>query len=272
MTNNAIELAEAAGFARALAQGAGDLILSHYRSVAVELKPDGSEVTAADREAEEFIRKQLESYTPQAAILGEEYGGEAKPQPGDHWIVDPLDGTTPFALGLPLFGTLIALLRDGEPVLGVIHMPAMDETVYAWAGGGCWFVVGNDEPQRVRTESVGGLEEAFISAAGVHASELEPIAEHASYRLAPLIEATRKFRVVGDCVQHALVCRGRLHLAIDSIMAPWDSAALIPCVREAGGAVSDLQGQSQDLTFAGSLVSASDQGVLDEALVLMAPV
>ena len=87
--------------------------------------------------------------------------------------------------------------------------------------------------------------------------------------LAPLAAAAGRFRVVGDCIQHGLVCRGRLHLAVDAMMQPWDTAALVPCVREAGGVAASLEGDQSGVVLSGSLVSASDAGVLAEALERM---
>ncbi len=260
------ELSEIVDFAVDLARRAGELVMTHYREVAVEWKPDGSEVTEADRRAEVLIREALERDFPDAAILGEEYGGEKAPCPGDQWIVDPIDGTTAFTLGVPLFGTLLALLRDGEPVVGVIHMPALAETLYAATGHGCHWRLGDEAPVATRCDPVGKLADAFASSCGLHASELEPVPGRPNYRLGPLVAACRKFRVVGDCYQHLLVCRGRLHLAIDAIMEPWDSAALVPCVREAGGVVSGLTGRTENVVFAGSLVSASDAALHSQAI------
>ncbi|MCW5724743.1 MAG: hypothetical protein KIS81_07275 [Maricaulaceae bacterium] len=268
MSADAKQLAEIRDFALDVARSAGEVILPFFRTAAVELKPDGTEVTEADRRAEEHVRERLVAAFPHAAVLGEEFGGEARALPGDQWIVDPLDGTSAFALGYPMFGTLVALLRDGEPVVGVIHMPALGESVYAASGSGCWYAAQGAAPQRVRTDAVGDLSRAFVSSSGVHVSEVQPVDGFPPYRLAPLVAKARKFRVVGDCVQHAFVCRGRLHLAVDAIMAPWDSAALIPCVREAGGALSLMNG-GDDLVFGGSLVSASDEAVLAAALAAM---
>jgi histidinol-phosphatase len=105
--------------------------------------------------------------------------------------------------------------------------------------------------------------------AGVHRSELDPGGKGSPLSLAPLAAAAGRFRVVGDCIQHGLVCRGRLHLAVDAMMQPWDTAALVPCVREAGGVAASLEGDQSGVVFSGSLVSASDAGVLAEALERM---
>lgn len=271
MTNSSSELVEIAEFARNLACRAGDLIMPYFREVDVEWKPDGTEVTEADRRAEELIREALARQFPRAAILGEEQGGVREPQDGDQWIIDPIDGTASFTLGIPLFGTLIALLRDGEPIVGVIHMPAMEETLFAATGSGCSWKQGDNPSKTVTCSPIASLEQAVVSSTGWHCSELQPIAGELDYSLGPLTSACRKFRAVGDCYQHFLVCRGRLHLAVDAIMAPWDSAAIIPCVREAGGVITDMFGGTKDLAFAGSLLSASDPEVHRQALACMKP-
>jgi len=263
-----LELSEIAEFARRLAVQAGRLVMPFFRDVESELKPDGTQVTIADRKCEELIRRELEARFPRASILGEELGGEKAPVAGDQWIVDPIDGTAPFVLGLPLFGVLIALLRDGRPVVGVVHMPALGETLFASTGAGCRYRVEAGGDVLVRCEPTAGLEDAYVSASGLHGSELD--VGDPRYRLAPLAAASGRFRVVGDCVQHVLVCRGRLHLALDPVMAPWDSAALVTCVREAGGVCASLEG-AEDCVFAGSLVSAASRPLLDSALALVRP-
>lgn len=269
MPTDASELRELLLFARHLARSAGEVIMPFYRSVAIELKPDGTEVTEADRRAEAHIREEIRRRDPGAKVLGEEFGGERRPLPGDQWVVDPLDGTASFVLGLPTFGTLIGLLRDGEPVIGVVHMPALEETVWAAKGDGCWFAIGDERPQRLQCEAVGSLASAFVSVGGLQASILQPIDGVRPYALDRVIARAKKFRVVSDCVQHVLLCRRRLHVAIDPLMEPWDSAALVPCVREAGGTVSSLSAATEDVVFAGSLLSTADAALHREVVSLL---
>ncbi|MBW4697084.1 MAG: inositol monophosphatase family protein [Aphanocapsa lilacina HA4352-LM1] len=259
-------------FALELARVAEEAIMPHFRTAVAEYKGDGSEVTAADRSAERAMRERIAGVYPGAAILGEEFGGEAGPVSGEQWVIDPIDGTTSFVLGLPMFGTLIALLEDSQPVVGVIHMPAMGETVYAGRGLGCWFAPGGGQAVRVHAAPAVGLQEAFASSTGIHSSDIWHRAGQAPYRLAALINATKKFRFVGDCVQHALVCRGRLHLAVDTLMNPWDTAALVPCVREAGGVAATLEGNEDAVVFGGNFICACSPALLHEALAVLSPV
>jgi histidinol-phosphatase len=250
-----------------LAAAAEAEILPRYQRTRTEWKADGSEVTEADREAERAIRAGLAAERRADDVFGEEHGGE-RSRGGRQWILDPIDGTTAFSVGAPGFGTLIALAIDDEPVLGVVHFPALGETLYAARGLGCWFRPRGGEPRRVRVAPVLRLADAFVSASGLHASSLDPVAPGAA-RLDELARRARKFRFFGDCLQHALVARGSLHVAVDTLMQPWDSAALLPCIEEAGGVVSALDGGRDGLLHAGSLISSATRALHEAALEAM---
>lgn len=254
-----------------LAALAAERILPHYRVADVTYKADGSAVTEADHDAEAAIRHELAARRPTDAVLGEEYGGDEEPVAGRQWLIDPIDGTTSFALGLPLFGTLIALAIDGEVTVGVVNLPIMGELLYAGIGLGCWLRLGNEAPQQVHVANAVGLSEATVSSTAVHATEVQPLAGTPVYSLQRLVGRVARYRPVGDCVQHALVCRGRLHGAFDTVMRPWDSAALLPCIREAGGIALGLNGQSERVAFAGSLVSACDRGLAEAMIEALRP-
>ncbi|QDV33263.1 inositol monophosphatase family protein [Tautonia plasticadhaerens] len=256
-----------------LADHAAEAILPKFRRCAVEWKADGTEVTAADRAAEEIIRELLERERPDDGVLGEEFGERAS-RPGNHrrWVLDPIDGTAAFALGLPTFGTLIALLEEDEPVLGVIQLPAIGETTYAATGLGCWWRPTPGEPaERVRVADPAPLSQAYASTTNPRSSDIICAPGHVPYRLGLLIRSVKKFRFVGDCVQFALVCRGRLNVAFDSVMAPWDIAALVPCVEEAGGVASSLDGSRDRIAFNRSLVTSSDPALHAEVLRTLNP-
>jgi histidinol-phosphatase len=244
-------------FALALADAAEAQIMPVFRTCAVSLKSDGSEVTEADRKAEEVMREIIAKKLPKHTVLGEEYGGPQEPTNDPLWVLDPIDGTASFAVGLPIFGTLIGYLEGGEPQVGVIHFPAMGETVYAAKGQGCWVRVKGSEPKRVQVSGITKLKEAYISACSVNPSDIDPPKTGPTYKLSALIPKGRKFRMISDCVQHALVAQGRIDVAVDAIMNPWDIAAVVPCVEEAGGAVSDMQGRRDHLVWNGSLLSTS---------------
>jgi histidinol-phosphatase len=241
-----------------LAGTAEAAIMPVFRHCSVSFKSDGTEVTDADKRAEEVMREAIGKRYPKHLVLGEEFGGPQKPTNESLWVLDPIDGTTSFAAGLPIFGTLIAYLEGGEPQVGVIHFPAMGETVYAAKGSGCWIHVrGEANPQRVRVSQTANISDAFISAGGTKPSDIEPPPMGPCVKLSSLILRPRKFRFISDCVQHALVAQGRIDAAIDPEMNPWDIAALIPCVEEAGGVISDLGGVREHLTWQSSLLSSS---------------
>jgi histidinol-phosphatase len=189
-------------------------------------------------------------------VFGEEYGGELVRR-GRCWLVDPIDGTASYVLGMPMFGTLLSLLIDGEPVFGCIHLPALGETTYAGAGHGCWLSHRGGKGRRLRVAAGKPLGEAKVG--------MTSVKERSWYRRPGGPEVLRlaarvgRLRMAGDCVQYALLCRGALDAAVDPFMKPWDIAALVPCVREAGGVLSDLQGGTSNLLERKSLVAASSE-------------
>src|SRR5690349_8160072 len=164
-----------------------------FRSCSVNFKPDGSEVTDADRRAEELMRERITKQLPSHQILGEEFGGPQEPTDQPIWIVDPIDGTASFALGLPIFGTLIGYAEGGEPQLGVMHFPAMSETIYAVKGSGCWWKLRGCEAQKVATAKTADLKDAYVSACSTRSFD----------NFGALSHDSRRFRFISDCVQHA---------------------------------------------------------------------
>ena len=258
-------------FALQLVNLAETQIMSHYDNCMINTKADGTEVTDADRRAEEVIREMISKHFPDDNILGEEFGNSNIVGAKRLWIIDPIDGTAWFVIGVPIFGTLVALLENDKPVIGVIHFPALGETVYASKGFGCWFKSRGSKPLRIHVDSNVSLDEAVVSAAGVHSSNIYLENGEVPYDLISVIREAKKFRFCGDCLQHALVCRGKIHAAIDTIMKPWDSAALIPCIEEAGGIVTTLSGQHHDVIFGGNLLSSCDRRLHNRILKLIQP-
>jgi histidinol-phosphatase len=234
------------------------ITLGRQNRVAIKRKRDGTEVTAADRAAERLLRRTIGAKWPDDAILGEEYGGTLNCS-GRCWLIDPIDGTASYVLGLGTFGTLIALLVDGEPVFGCIHLPAMRETTYAANGRGCWLRRAGGRPRRVRVAAAVAIKEAGTGLTSYKASDL--LAQPGPWRLSSLVRSVGRVRLVGDCVQYALVCRGELDAAVDTLMNPWDIAPLMVCVREAGGTFSDLAGRTDNVLGASSFVAASSEGL-----------
>ena len=255
-------------FALDLAAVAEAEIVPRFRRVGVERKADGTVVTEADREAERAMREHIERRFPEDAILGEELGRSGPEAARRLWVLDPVDGTIWFTLGVPLFGTLIGLLEAGRPVAGVAHFPGLGETLYAADGMGCFFRAKGAAPERVRVADGVALSEARVSAGGPHGSDIQP-AEGRAVNLTALVRKAGAFRFVGDCLQHALVCQGRLHAAVDTLMKPWDIAALVPCVREAGGVATSLEGDADGVVYAGSLVTSANPDLHREVLATL---
>ncbi len=222
----ALPLPELAGLAEAAADRARAEILPRFRAVAVERKPDGSPVTEADRAAERAIRAVLREGTPGYAILGEEYGAEGA-SGGRSWVVDPIDGTIAFTRGIPLFGTLIALLEEGEPALGLIDLPALGERLVGWRSAG---VRRNGVTVHASRESE--LRRALVS----HGDPFcfDRAGERAAFeRMAREIPMLRGYT---DAFGHALVIGGAVDAMVDLDLNPWDMAATRILVTEAGGA------------------------------------
>lgn len=229
------ELSELLAVARRAAEIAGEVIMPLYQAgISVELKADRTPVTAADRGAEEAIRAFLERECPAHGILGEEFG--EKPGDGRHrWILDPIDGTKSFIHHVPLFGTLVALERDGKPVAGVIACHAAGETAYAARGLGAFL---NGQPARV--SEVTTLAEATVSMTSYsRLSRLYP----AGFQ--KVVYGSGLARAWGDCYGYLMVASGRADVMLDPEMSIWDAAALYPVITEAGGRMTTWEGEDR---------------------------
>ena len=221
----AFDLEAAARCAEAAADAARKEILPRFRNVAVETKSDGSPVTEADRAAERAIREVLARFDSELPILGEEYGGDGAAEERG-WIIDPIDGTIGFSRGLPLFSTLIALVEDGAPVLGLIDLPALDERTLGWRGAG---VRRNGERVRVSTES--DLARSLVA----HGDRFcfDRFGWRGGFDL--LSAELPIFRGYTDAFGHAQVVAGGVDAMVDVDLNPWDAAATQALVPEAGG-------------------------------------
>jgi histidinol-phosphatase len=231
---NPMQLDAALAAAREAAQAAAEVIRHYWnRGVEVEIKPDATPVTVADREAERAIRKVLQAALPEAAVYGEEYGLDGA-RDGLLWLVDPLDGTKSFVRRTPFFATEIALMDRGELVLGVSSAPVYGETMWARAGGGAWF-----EGERVRVAGTADMAQASLSIGNV-----KTLTGDARWdALGALIRDSNRIRGYGDFCHYHLLARGSLDLVIESDVNILDVAALAAIVREAGGTFTDLDGR-----------------------------
>lgn len=215
------------------------LTLGNFASedLTVEMKPDDTPVTAIDRAAERLVRELLGQARPDDAMLGEEYG-ETGTGPR-RWIVDPIDGTKNFIRNLPVWATLIALVDDGHPVVGVVSAPALGRRWFAAAGDGAW--TGQDaraaKPLSVsRTASLGDASLSYSSLGGWEERGLLP----AFLDLTREVWRTRAF---GDFWSYMMVAEGQVDVACEPELALYDMAALVPVVEEAGGRFTSLAGE-----------------------------
>ncbi len=225
---------ELKAFMTELAQASGELILRYWREddLHVERKADSTPVTDADRGAEQLMRAMIAKNYPTHGIIAEEFGNERE-DAEFVWVLDPIDGTKSFISHVPLFGTLIALLHRGEPVLGCIHQPVLGELLI----GDNATTTLNGRPVSVRP--CPSLDQAVISTTD---PALLAQGKHHVPGLDKLAEAAWLTRAWGDCYGYFLVATGRADLMLDPVLETWDLMALIPVIRGAGGLITDWQG------------------------------
>ncbi|WP_084100884.1 inositol monophosphatase family protein [Demequina sp. NBRC 110051] len=224
--------------ALAIADEVDALTMSHHDPAAltVELKADETPVTAIDRAAERIVRERIEAARPGDAILGEEYGasGDAPRQ----WVVDPIDGTKNFIRAVPAWATLIALLVDGEPVVGVVSAPALGRRWFAAVGGGAWRGQGPADAVALSVSTTATLRDASVSYSSLTGWEERGRLE-SFLQLSRTVWRTRAF---GDFWSYMLVAEGAVDAAFEPELALHDMAALVPIVTEAGGVFTSLDG------------------------------
>ncbi|MGH3623559.1 MAG: inositol monophosphatase family protein [Sciscionella sp.] len=201
----------------------------------VEDKPDRTPVTDADVAVEDRVRELLAGHSGED-VVGEERGGTVRD--GRCWLVDPIDGTKNFSRGVPVWASLIALLVDGVPRLGVVSAPALHRRWWAASGAGAWTSVDGGEPRPITVSGVGELADAYVSTTDQETWVARGIRER-YLRLADQCLVSRAF---GDFWQHCLVAEGAIDLAVEAEVSPWDVAALQVLVTEAGGTFTDLSG------------------------------
>ncbi|MEZ6135957.1 MAG: histidinol-phosphatase [Pirellulaceae bacterium] len=246
-----------------LAQLAGRQTLELFGTdrIDIQRKGDDSPVTQADKNAEQLIRAKLAEQFPNDAILGEEFGVQSGTSEYQ-WIVDPIDGTKSFISGVPLYSTLVGVVRDQVCLAGVIYVPALDEIVFAAQGAGAWHSLRGSSPTRCRVSSR-SLAEGLFVVSQVDSFEKQDAAE--AYR--KLERAAYITRSWGDGYGYLLVATGRAEVMVDPIANPWDLAAVQPVVEEAGGKFTDWSGQAT--VFGGNGIG-SNGFVHDEALKMLA--
>lgn len=244
-------------FTRKLCVETERIILQHYDSPDLEVirKSDHTPVTAADKHSEKIMREAIETVYPEHGILGEEYGAQHD-DAEFVWVIDPIDGTKTFASGCPLFGTMIGLMREGEPLFGCVNYPALGKRLY---GDGKRALVNNDF---VRARSGIPLGEATLLTTDYSAVDRHRGGENFA-RLDSRVGMTRTW---GDCYGYYLLAVGKADIMLDPIMNPWDLLPLIPIVRGAGATVTDWQGGNP---AKGDSLVAANSDLHDEVLQLL---
>lgn len=227
-----MNLPQIMSFTQILAQASGEIIKRHFRSsLEVETKSDLTPVTVADRQSELIMRQMIQEHYPDHGILGEEFD-EINPGAEFQWILDPIDGTKSFVSGTYLFGTLIALLKDGRPIVGAINNPITDQ-----------FLVGDG-----KTTWLNGISVKVRKCRDIEQATLlttNPLTVHKfrdGVAFEALVRKTKLYRTWGDCHGYYLVATGYADIMIDAAMYVWDVAALIPIIEGADGKITDYYG------------------------------
>jgi histidinol-phosphatase len=254
-----LDLEKALATARRAAEAASAASLVHFRrGVRVEVKPDRSPVTVADREAEAAILAVVREAFPGHAFLGEETGAHAG-SARSRWIVDPLDGTKGFTRGRGFWGPLVALEHDGAIVAGAMALPALGEVYWAARGLGAWLSAGGAPPARLSVSRIGAWSDATLSLGEPHVLFRPPLLE----RVAALATSAQTARCYGDLAGCALVLQGKAEAWVEAGVQIWDLGPIPVLVEEAGGRFTDLDGKP---TVASGSCVASNGLVHDHVL------
>ena len=255
-----VELDRFLALATELADAAGQAIRPYFRRLlAVDDKPDLSPVTAADRAAEEAMRRRIAARFPEHGIIGEEFGPE---RDGAEfvWVLDPIDGTKSFISGVPLFGTLVALAHRGRPILGIIDQPISRER---WIGAAGRPTTCNGAPIRCRPCPT-------LATATVFATSPDMFQGSDAAAFARVAAAAKLVRFGADCYAYGLLAHGFIDLVIEASLKPYDFCAMRPIVEGAGGTASDWRGAPLTLGSDGRVLIAGDRSAHEAALALLA--
>lgn len=251
-------------FLHMLARAAASETLPRFRtrlSVTSKAEAGFDPVTEADREAERAIRALILKHFPDHGVLGEEHGTTASGSPFV-WVIDPIDGTRAFISGLPVWGTLVGLYRDGRAVLGMMDQPFTGERFFGAPDAAFCRREGKDEP--LRTRDCGGLSRAtlFTTSPFLHRGS-------GAGRYQALEQAVNLARYGCDCYAFAMLAAGHVDLVVESDLKPYDIAALIPIIEGAGGIVTTWQGERPEK--GGDIVAAATPALHAAALEILAP-
>ena len=205
----------------------------------VDTKPDLTPVSDADHAVETQLRETLGRVRPDDSVLGEEFGGSTT-LTGRQWIIDPIDGTKNFVRGVPVWASLIALLDDGVPQVGVVSAPALQRRWWAASGAGAFVAVGDAAARRLSVSSVAQLNSASLSFSSLSGWAERGLRQH----FLNLTDAVWRVRAFGDFLSYCLVAEGAVDIATEPEVSVWDLAPLDILVREAGGTFTSLDGNA----------------------------
>jgi len=260
LTGARLELDPFLALAAELADAAAAAIRPHFRTpLAVDDKADLSPVTAADRAAEAAMRRLIEARFPEHGIIGEEYGRE-RDEAEFVWVLDPIDGTKSFISGVPLFGTLIALARNGRPILGIIDQPISRER---WVGAEGRATTHNGAAIRCRPCPA-------LAAATIFATTPDMFKGSNADAFARVGGSAKLVRYGADCYAYGLVALGCIDLVIEAGLNPYDFGPMGPIVEGAGGIVTDWRGKPLDVASDGRVLIAGDRRAHQQALAVLA--
>jgi myo-inositol-1(or 4)-monophosphatase len=218
---------------------AGDIaqseILKHWQTtLKVEWKADSTPVTIADKKAEELVRNFAQKETPDFGFIGEEFGQE-NPSAEYQWVLDPIDGTKSFIYGVPLFGTIVAILKKGAPIAGLVQLPALNSKIWATAGGGAFMNNG----EKIKVSDVGELKNSLVLSGTLNTMESKGYGEW----FANIRKNAKLYRGWGDCFGYYMVACGKAEIMADPVVSLWDIAPYPLIFAEAGGCFSTLNGE-----------------------------
>lgn len=256
---------ETLAFAHRLADAAGEVIRPYFRQPIAVTDKGATKgvtfdpVTAADREAEEALRDIICRERPQDGILGEEYG-EVAGTSGRRWVLDPVDGTRAFIVGHHMWGTLIALEVEGERILGIIDQPVLRERFIGYPGTA--EMTSPEGRMPLGTRACANLADAIVTT--THPWSYFRKDERAAFER--VAHAARMSRFGGDCYGYALLAAGYSDLVIEAGLRPWDVAALVPVIENAGGIVTDWHGNALVEADTYNVIAAGDARVHAEAV------
>jgi histidinol-phosphate phosphatase HisN, inositol monophosphatase family len=257
-----MKIEQEVALAMRLADAAGDAIRPYFRSdLVTERKDDASPVTIADQAAEEVMRRIIRAEAPRDGIIGEEFGTHEGTS-GRTWVLDPIDGTVSFIAGRPIFGTLIALLVDGWPVLGIIDQPVLGER---WVGASGLRTTFNGKP--VSTKPCAELSRAMLATTGPQYFD-----DHDGDHFMALAARTDHKRMMmgGDCYNYGLLASGQIDLVCEAGLKLHDWAALVPVVEGAGGTMCDWAGEPLNAGSGGHVLAIGDPARLEDVIEALA--